>query len=171
MGTASDMSALDDRVQWLEDSAVHCCTSCSEDFTLFRRKHHCRACGGIFCSECSETRKHVPGYVFKARVCDECRGSSSSAEKLERAMRVDTPTGFIHREKASTPTGGYLEWISLCEQHEREDASLRRTGLNSWPEVDVTKSLSKQTSSQLSCDRAVAYDSDYYSLSELSIST
>lgn len=32
---------------------MHDCQLCKERFTLTRRRHHCRACGGVFCSTCS----------------------------------------------------------------------------------------------------------------------
>ena len=42
------------RVQaWQPDSASYNCTRCKEAFTFFRRRHHCRACGGLFCHNCS----------------------------------------------------------------------------------------------------------------------
>ena len=29
------------------------CTSCGCRFSLFKRRHHCRLCGSIFCNDCS----------------------------------------------------------------------------------------------------------------------
>jgi hypothetical protein len=39
---------------WKPNSATDVCENptCNQRFTLFRRKHHCRHCGGIFCSSC-----------------------------------------------------------------------------------------------------------------------
>ncbi len=41
-----------------------------------RRKHHCRSCGGIFCSACSNQFKPVPSEQLydPVRVCDGCGG-------------------------------------------------------------------------------------------------
>ena len=41
---------------WLEDSQVSSCKICQADFGLSRRKHHCRNCGNIFCSSCSDNK-------------------------------------------------------------------------------------------------------------------
>lgn len=39
--------------QWEQDENVINCKLCVKDFSVARRKHHCRRCGGIFCNECS----------------------------------------------------------------------------------------------------------------------
>lgn len=41
------------RRYWMPDSTVKECYECHEKFTPFRRKHHCRLCGQIFCAKCS----------------------------------------------------------------------------------------------------------------------
>ena len=38
---------------WMNDSFVSDCLNCFKPFTPFRRKHHCRFCGQIFCAECT----------------------------------------------------------------------------------------------------------------------
>lgn len=41
-------------VYWVEDDDVPRCPNCGRSFTLARRKHHCRLCGGIMCANCSD---------------------------------------------------------------------------------------------------------------------
>jgi hypothetical protein len=68
-------STLPPRAPWLTDLCSSVCLKCSEEFGVFRRRHHCRACGGLFCDSCSEKRvKGVPGYGLtkRERVCDIC---------------------------------------------------------------------------------------------------
>ncbi|EGZ18286.1 hypothetical protein PHYSODRAFT_501202, partial [Phytophthora sojae] len=50
------------RSPWVNDEERFNCFICSKDFTVFRRKHHCRVCFEIICHNCSLTRK-------KMRVC------------------------------------------------------------------------------------------------------
>jgi len=58
--------------KWADDSIVTSCLSCSKEFTLTVRKHHCRHCGQIFCNECSSRSASVPSCKKPARVCDMC---------------------------------------------------------------------------------------------------
>ena len=52
---------------WVPDSDVVGCMKCSNKFTLLRRRHHCRRCGGIFCYKCSKA------VVQGQRMCQTCR--------------------------------------------------------------------------------------------------
>ena len=39
---------------WVDDNKETNCFGCKTFFNMFRRKHHCRGCGRIFCSNCSD---------------------------------------------------------------------------------------------------------------------
>ncbi|KAH9381094.1 hypothetical protein HPB48_010766 [Haemaphysalis longicornis] len=41
-------------VPWVDDADVKLCPSCAKSFSISRRRHHCRLCGGIMCQLCSE---------------------------------------------------------------------------------------------------------------------
>ncbi|CBZ28186.1 putative phosphatidylinositol (3,5) kinase [Leishmania mexicana MHOM/GT/2001/U1103] len=41
-----------DRSLWVEDKYALRCRGCAKKFTVFRRRHHCRRCGQVFCYEC-----------------------------------------------------------------------------------------------------------------------
>eukprot|EP01130_Rhizamoeba_saxonica_P002997 TRINITY_DN1305_c0_g1_i1.p1 TRINITY_DN1305_c0_g1~~TRINITY_DN1305_c0_g1_i1.p1 ORF type:complete len:741 (+),score=115.61 TRINITY_DN1305_c0_g1_i1:427-2649(+) len=88
------------RSHWIQDDAVSQCYTCAAQFTTILRRHHCRACGLIFCRNCSDKfiplpklQGHFPtepdSYYYKAstsitklftkteesdrvRVCNEC---------------------------------------------------------------------------------------------------
>lgn len=47
---------------WMPDSKAKECYDCSLKFSTFRRKHHCRLCGQIFCSKCCS--QVVPGKII-----------------------------------------------------------------------------------------------------------
>lgn len=38
---------------WMPDKLCKTCYHCEEIFTVYKRKHHCRMCGQIFCNQCS----------------------------------------------------------------------------------------------------------------------
>lgn len=41
-------------VPWAPDRDVNLCITCGKSFTITRRRHHCRLCGGIICNKCSQ---------------------------------------------------------------------------------------------------------------------
>ena len=51
---------------WQPDSSSRICSRCSRQFRVFRRRHHCRWCGRLFCSSCTAYRLH------HHRVCHDC---------------------------------------------------------------------------------------------------
>ncbi|KAK1939372.1 putative 1-phosphatidylinositol-3-phosphate 5-kinase FAB1C [Phytophthora citrophthora] len=75
-----------------EDSAApYVCYDCSAAFSLFRRRHHCRLCGQIFCYDCSNqfvdgTPHGFPGVI---RVCKFCFQFADSAGKKEKTKEKD----------------------------------------------------------------------------------
>eukprot|EP00003_Mantamonas_plastica_P003895 TRINITY_DN13060_c0_g1_i1.p1 TRINITY_DN13060_c0_g1~~TRINITY_DN13060_c0_g1_i1.p1 ORF type:complete len:104 (+),score=37.23 TRINITY_DN13060_c0_g1_i1:48-314(+) len=58
-----------------EDAMFENCKLCKVKFTMFKRKHHCRACGFVFCDNCTKSRLELLhlGYNNPQRVCDECK--------------------------------------------------------------------------------------------------
>jgi len=47
---------------WMPDAFCKECNDCHEKFTTFKRKHHCRICGQIFCTKCS--KNEIPGRLL-----------------------------------------------------------------------------------------------------------
>lgn len=63
------------------------CYDCGVTFSFFRRRHHCRLCGQIFCFECSEQfidgAPH--GHTGQIRVCNFCARYVEEA-KMKKTM-------------------------------------------------------------------------------------
>ncbi|GAA6098543.1 RUN and FYVE domain-containing protein 1-like isoform X2, partial [Tachysurus ichikawai] len=57
---------------WLKDDEATQCKQCRKEFSISRRKHHCRNCGDIYCSSCSGNELALPSYPRPVRVCDVC---------------------------------------------------------------------------------------------------
>ncbi|KAJ1060372.1 hypothetical protein K5549_012967 [Capra hircus] len=57
---------------WLKDDEATHCKQCEKEFSISRRKHHCRNCGHIFCNACSSNELALPSYPRPVRVCDSC---------------------------------------------------------------------------------------------------
>eukprot|EP01060_Flectonema_neradi_P019832 TRINITY_DN2734_c0_g2_i1.p1 TRINITY_DN2734_c0_g2~~TRINITY_DN2734_c0_g2_i1.p1 ORF type:complete len:546 (+),score=67.71 TRINITY_DN2734_c0_g2_i1:59-1696(+) len=69
---------------WKPDADAKECEICLRSFTILRRRHHCRACGGVFCGPCSSNKLLLPHVDPNApsRVCSECL--RKSMEDLRR---------------------------------------------------------------------------------------
>ncbi|XP_056269766.1 RUN and FYVE domain-containing protein 2 isoform X1 [Pseudoliparis swirei] len=57
---------------WLKDKEASHCKLCEKEFSISRRKHHCRNCGEIFCNGCSDNELPLPASPKPVRVCDTC---------------------------------------------------------------------------------------------------
>lgn len=57
---------------WLKDDEATSCKQCEKEFSISRRKHHCRNCGDIFCNNCSSNELALPSYPKPVRICDSC---------------------------------------------------------------------------------------------------
>ncbi|XP_015232772.1 PREDICTED: RUN and FYVE domain-containing protein 1-like [Cyprinodon variegatus] len=57
---------------WMKDDEATHCKQCQKEFSISRRKHHCRNCGDIYCNSCSSNELALPSYPRPVRVCDVC---------------------------------------------------------------------------------------------------
>lgn len=66
--------------RWIPDEEAAQCMACTQTFTTFRRRHHCRNCGGVFCGVCSNSQAPLPKFGLNkaVRVCRNCYSLSIS---------------------------------------------------------------------------------------------
>ncbi|XP_066544342.1 1-phosphatidylinositol 3-phosphate 5-kinase isoform X2 [Amia ocellicauda] len=103
---------------WMPDSQCKECYDCNEKFTTFRRRHHCRLCGQIFCSRCcnQEIPGKFMGYTGDLRACTYCRkialsyahstDSSSIGEDLSTLSDSPCSVCVLEPSEPRTPVGG-----------------------------------------------------------------
>lgn len=74
-----------------------------EAFSVVRRKHHCRNCGGVFCAKCSSGAIALPKFDLhkNVRVCDMCF-TKVSAEVRPRKERLQFFLTFSSFQAAPT---------------------------------------------------------------------
>ena len=64
------------KASWQPDADARACPVCAREFTLTRRRHHCRLCKQIFCNSCSKQRfsRDFDGVVYAEpqRSCGAC---------------------------------------------------------------------------------------------------
>ncbi|XP_023276971.1 zinc finger FYVE domain-containing protein 16-like [Seriola lalandi dorsalis] len=75
---------------WVPDSEAPNCMNCYQRFTFTKRRHHCRACGKVYCAVCCNRKCKLKYLEKEARVCVICFDSIHRAQALERMM---SPTG------------------------------------------------------------------------------
>ncbi|KAJ9460380.1 putative phosphatidylinositol kinase L615 [Diplonema papillatum] len=122
------------RPHWEEDADCSACNACGEGFCVYRRRHHCRLCGLIFCRKCSNQKVVLPQVVFDQRrrqqmpsgvvtleyssaqrVCQSCAYTVDSqlhaTDLCNRPLWVGE--AFYVREKQSRRTIEDLQWRDL----------------------------------------------------------
>ncbi|AWP00743.1 putative zinc finger FYVE domain-containing protein 16 [Scophthalmus maximus] len=75
---------------WVPDSEAPNCMNCYQRFTFTKRRHHCRACGKVYCAVCCNRKCKLKYLEREARVCVICFDTIHRAQALERMM---SPTG------------------------------------------------------------------------------
>ncbi|KAM9455341.1 zinc finger FYVE domain-containing protein 16 isoform 1-T1 [Clarias gariepinus] len=75
---------------WVPDSEAPNCMKCGQKFTFTKRRHHCRACGKVYCAICCNRKCKLKYMEKEARVCVVCYETIHRAQALERMM---SPTG------------------------------------------------------------------------------
>ena len=96
---------------WVPDADAQHCMGCHEQFTFVKRRHHCRACGKVFCSKCSSHFMALPqfGLDRPVRVCNRCDLLMNGTYDLSNHATSPTGTGSSSDngpEMATSPTSG-----------------------------------------------------------------
>ncbi|EFI28703.1 1-phosphatidylinositol-3-phosphate 5-kinase [Coprinopsis cinerea okayama7 len=98
------------RDYWMDDENAKECYDCKSVFTTWRRKHHCRICGQIFCSRCASNgikggRFGLNGMI---RVCNLCREKLATVDEDDdddRRSVVSSVSFPAHQFGQFTPDG------------------------------------------------------------------
>ncbi|NWQ89901.1 ZFY16 protein, partial [Burhinus bistriatus] len=84
---------------WVPDSEAPNCMNCHVKFTFTKRRHHCRACGKVFCGGCCKRKCKLQYMEKEARVCTGCYDDINKAQAFERMM---SPTGSVPTSSISS---------------------------------------------------------------------
>ncbi|KAJ8728217.1 hypothetical protein PYW08_016602 [Mythimna loreyi] len=112
------MFSADTAPEWADGEVCH---RCRVAFSLMVRRHHCRACGQVFCQQCSAKQSTLPkfGIEKEVRVCDACFDKVSrpppAASKLEI---VDTASDYGPNVQSQAKRPGVKTAEELQEEEE-----------------------------------------------------
>eukprot|EP01060_Flectonema_neradi_P014621 TRINITY_DN21253_c0_g1_i1.p1 TRINITY_DN21253_c0_g1~~TRINITY_DN21253_c0_g1_i1.p1 ORF type:complete len:818 (+),score=102.88 TRINITY_DN21253_c0_g1_i1:76-2529(+) len=129
------------RAKWADDSSAKKCGGCGAAFSLMKRRHHCRACGGLYCASCSAYRGMVDRYKSPQRVCTTCYSALSAASyddsppNSPRSPRSPTSSPYnisesqqqlviklhniSHSIATNFPSYDFCHWLSIETQKRR----------------------------------------------------
>ncbi|KAM5192853.1 zinc finger FYVE domain-containing protein 16 isoform 2-T2 [Mantella aurantiaca] len=80
---------------WIPDSEAPNCMNCSIRFTFTKRRHHCRACGKVFCSVCCNQKCKLQYLEKEARVCVICYSFITRGLNQKEQKRVWFADGLL----------------------------------------------------------------------------
>lgn len=85
---------------WMPDKFCKVCYGCEDAFTMYRRRHHCRMCGQVFCNQCSSfyidgALINLQGPVRSCRLCHDQLFERSFRDKPVRRGREAEEAGRL----------------------------------------------------------------------------
>ncbi|XP_059509629.1 hepatocyte growth factor-regulated tyrosine kinase substrate isoform X4 [Stegostoma tigrinum] len=150
----SDAMFLSERApDWVDAEECH---RCRVQFGVVTRKHHCRACGQIFCGKCSSKSSTIPkfGIEKEVRVCEPCfeQLNKKSEVKSTASAPVDLPPEYLtsplsqqsqlppKRDEAALQEEEELQLaIALSQSEAEEKERMRQKNTYSmYPKTDPT---------------------------------
>ncbi|KAL4659217.1 hepatocyte growth factor-regulated tyrosine kinase substrate-like isoform X1 [Arapaima gigas] len=159
------MFAAERAPDWVDAEECH---RCRVQFGVMTRKHHCRACGQIFCGKCSSKYSTIPkfGIEREVRVCEPCfellnkkaEGKAASGgpgelppEYLTSPLSQQSQQMPPKRDEAALQEEEELQLAIALSQSEAEEKERMRqkTSYGVYPKVDPTPLSSAPPASTL----------------------
>lgn len=150
---------------WEDDNDVKECRSCLGRFNIFKRKHHCRKCGRIFCSQCCwKFCTYIPGSIV---VESESYGGNRIIRDSYKYYEFRTCNScFEEIRMLKIALGMSLDDENSDSAEEaEEDSSLANDSHESRPIIRDESSSSSMKQSQ---PRDITFESDAATVDDLS---
>lgn len=122
---------------WTADSECDGCQTCSRPYTIVHRRHHCRSCGGVFCSKCTGFRIDLPARISKSkktgkpkkngRVCAPCFVKHGGVIRTKRQQKevLALEKATAQREALYAKTSSFAVAVFACESDSAGEISFR----------------------------------------------
>ncbi|KAM3186101.1 hypothetical protein ACTXT7_005016, partial [Hymenolepis weldensis] len=152
------------------------CFRCKTAFSTFRRKHHCRNCGNVFCGDCTTGRTGLPKYGIEkeVRVCDACllelklasaSGSNGTTRREKPKAHLNTTQHQQQREAERVKQQQYQKERAAKAAKDKELRLKEEEDLQLALALSASEAESKQ---QMECQ--IKMMGDIESLRELPVS-
>ncbi|XP_028711815.1 zinc finger FYVE domain-containing protein 16 isoform X2 [Peromyscus leucopus] len=89
---------------WVPDSEAPNCMNCQVKFTFTKRRHHCRACGKVFCGVCCNRKCKLQYLEKEARVCIICYETINKGPCSKEQKRVWFADGILPNGEVADTT-------------------------------------------------------------------
>nr|XP_033782332.1 zinc finger FYVE domain-containing protein 16 isoform X2 [Geotrypetes seraphini] len=89
---------------WVPDVEAPNCMNCQVKFTFTKRRHHCRACGKVFCTACCNRKCKLQYMEKEARVCIVCYDSINKGTYAKEQKRVWFADGILPNGEVADTT-------------------------------------------------------------------
>uniref|UniRef100_A0A8C2Q5W0 Hepatocyte growth factor-regulated tyrosine kinase substrate n=1 Tax=Cyprinus carpio TaxID=7962 RepID=A0A8C2Q5W0_CYPCA len=147
------MFAAERAPDWVDAEECH---RCRVQFGVMTRKHHCRACGQIFCGKCSSKCSTIPkfGIEKEVRVCEPCFEllNKKAEGKAASAGQPELPPEYLtsplsqqsqmppKRDEAALQEEEELQLAIALSQSEAEEKERMRqkNTYSAYPKADPT---------------------------------
>lgn len=113
------MFAAERAPEWVDAEECH---RCRVQFGVVTRKHHCRACGQIFCGKCSSKYSTIPkfGIEKEVRVCEPCYEHLNKKGEGKSATSGELPPEYLTSPLSQQSQIKTEAAVSVNEQRERD---------------------------------------------------
>lgn len=130
------------------------CHRCRVQFGVVTRKHHCRACGQIFCGKCSSRYSTIPkfGIEKEVRVCEPCYEQLNKKVDGKAPPTTELPPEYLtsplsqqsqlppKRDETALQEEEELQLALALSQSEAEEKERMRqkSGYTAYPKAEPT---------------------------------
>ncbi|XP_042308371.1 hepatocyte growth factor-regulated tyrosine kinase substrate isoform X3 [Sceloporus undulatus] len=127
------------------------CHRCRVQFGVVTRKHHCRACGQIFCGKCSSKYSTIPkfGIEKEVRVCEPCYEHLNKKAEGKGTASTELPPEYLtsplsqqsqlppKRDETALQEEEELQLAIALSQSEAEEKRQKST-FSTYPKAEPT---------------------------------
>jgi 1-phosphatidylinositol-3-phosphate 5-kinase len=143
--TDLDTSLQGDQEYWMPDQLCKQCYCCGLPFTVFRRRHHCRLCGQVFCSTCSAYFVMTEDSKT-SRACREC--FEQFPQKVDDVVEVGVSSSEVLDTQPHLPKHKEEPWLDPMTEFVENEITISKVN-------SIVKAEAKPDTFQINADAAV----------------